>query len=399
MKRRDSRRADSGAITVLATFLLLTLFAMAALAVDVGFLYTRSRMIYAVADAIVAAGMGDIVNGSQASATTDVTNMASQYSGVYTVTSSTTASQLSVTVSATYPMYFGKIFGLASKTISVTAVGQSTAPAPAVLALGNSCTGVGATINGQGGMTVNGNIEGNGLVDFGTGSPNGCGPPPTGGAHITGSALSGCAGGPLKSGTAGQYCWDTVTGTYGTGGPFADPFAPFAVPTCNFGSTSTGGDPTSGHWTVETAVMNKLDPGVYCTTSDLNITGGGAQAVDATGVTFIDIGGTINIGLNYSSTFSAAASSPNGVIAYTTFAGSCSAGAAINLGGPSATSTETLTMLGSLYAPNGCINAGANDATTIVGSFIGNEVNVGDFGAWTIGPGGAAGGNTWQMLQ
>jgi hypothetical protein len=396
MKRCDSRRSDSGAITVLAAFLLLTLFAMAALAVDVGFLYTRSRMIYAVADGIVAAGMGDIVNGSQSSATTDVTNMASQYSGVYTVTSSTTSNQLSVTVSATYPMYFGKIFGLASKTISVTAVGQSTVPTPAVLALGNSCSGVGATINGQGGMTVNGNIEGNGLVDFGTGGPTCAGP---GGAHITGSALSGCAGGPLKSGTVGQYCWDTVTGTYGTGGPFTDPFAPFAVPTCDFGSTSTGGDPTAGHWTVETAVMNKLAPGVYCTTSDLNITGGGAQAVDATGVTFIDIGGTINIGLNYSSTFSAAASSPNGVIAYTTFAGSCAAGAAITVGGPAATPAETLTMNGSLYAPNGCINAGANNATTIVGSFIGNEVQIGDWGAWTIGQGGPAALNNWQMIQ
>ena len=395
MKQRDPRRPDAGTITVLATFLLVALFALSALAVDVGFLYTRSRMIRAVADSAVAAGMGDIMAGSTTAATTDVNNLAAQYGGAYTftLTPAPTASQLSVQVSATYPLYFAKIFGLSSKQLTFTAVGKKGITPPALLALGNVCNGgVGLTINGSGGMTVNGDVDSNGKLDFETGGP-------PGGAHINGSALTPCSGGPLTHGSAGQSTYDTVTGTYGNGPTVTDPFAPYTIPTCDYGSTSTGGDPTSGHWSVETAVRNKLDPGVYCTTSNLSISGGGAQAVNATGCTFIVIGGTIQIGLNYTSIFSAAADSPNNVIAYTTYSGLCSAGPAINLGGPAATSSETLTMTGSLYAPNGCINAGANNATTIVGSFIGNEVEVGDYGAWTIGTGAGGAGTGWQMLQ
>jgi len=394
MKRRDPRRPESGTITVLATFLLVALFALSALAVDVGFLYTRSRMMYAVADGAVAAAMGDFTAGNTTAATTDVNNLAAQYGGAYSfsLTPPPTATQLSVRVTATYPLYFAKIFGLSSKQLIVTAAGKKGIPTPALLALSNACSGgVGLTINGSGGMTVHGDVDSNGKLDFETGTP--------GGAHILGGALTPCAGGPLTHGTAGQSTYDTATGTYGNGGPFTDPFAPYAIPTCNYGTTSSGGDPTVGHWNFETAVRNKLDPGVYCTTSNLTISGGGAQAVDATGCTFIVIGGTIQIGLNYTSMFSAAANSPNGVIAYTTYSGLCSSGPAINLGGPAATAAETLTMTGSLYAPNGCINAGANNATTIVGSFIGEEVEVGDYGAWDIGTSGGGGGTSWQMVQ
>ena len=169
-------------------------------------------------------------------------------------------------------------------------------------------------------MTANGDVDSNGRLDFETGPP---------GAQVNGSALTPCAGGPLTHGSPGQSGYDHATGTYGTGGPFTNPFAPYAVPTCDYGSTSSGGDPTAGHWSVETAVRNKLDPGVYCTTSNLAISSGRAQAINATGCTFIVIGGTIQIGLNYTSIFSAAANSPNGVIAYTTYSGLCSARPAI----------------------------------------------------------------------
>ena len=364
---------------MLATFLLVALFALSALAVDVGFLYTRSRMIHAVADSAVAAGMGDIVAGNTAAATTDVNNLAAQYNpGTYTITPTPTASQLSVTVSATYPLYFAKIFGLNSKVLTVTAIGKKGIPTPALLALGTACgSGVGVTINGSGGMTVKGDVDSNGILDFGTGPP---------GAQITGSAQTLCAGGPLKGGTPGQWPWDTVTGTYGSvGSPFADPFAPFTPPTCTWGTLTSGGDPTAGHWTLKSGVTYKLDPGVYCTTSNLTANGPG-QGVDATGVTFVLMGGTLQIGVNVSSTFSAAAGSPNNIIAYTSFTGSCSAGPAINIGGP-AGALYSLTMTGSFYAPNGCINAGSNSATTLTGSFIGNEV---ELGTTVPGPSGPA---------
>ena len=52
-EHRESRRPDSGTITIIAAALLTALMGMAALAVDLGFLYTRSRMMYAVADSAV----------------------------------------------------------------------------------------------------------------------------------------------------------------------------------------------------------------------------------------------------------------------------------------------------------------------------------------------------------
>lgn len=390
MKRRDPRQHERGTITVLATFLLVALFALSALAVDVGFLYTRSRMMYAVADSAVAAGMGDIMAGNTGAATTDVNNLAAKYSpGPYTITPTPTANQLSVTVSATYPLYFAKIFGINSKMLTVTAIGRRGVSPPALLALGNVCAGgVGLQINGGGGMTVNGDVDSNGRLDFGTGPL---------GAQITGSALTPCPGGPLKSGTPGEYPWDTVTGTYGVGGPFADPFAPFTPPACTQGGLAFVGDPTSGHWNPSGGGVWKLDAGVYCTTSDVTANGSGS-AVDLTGVTFVLMGGKLNIGVTASSTMSAAAGSPNNIIAYSSFAGSCSAGAAITIGGP-AGALDSLTMNGSFYAPNGCINAGSNSATTLTGSFIGNEVQLGDFGAWSIGTLGAGGGTGWQMSQ
>jgi hypothetical protein len=393
MKRRDPRRPDGGTITVLATFLLVALFALSALAVDVGFLYTRSRMMYAVADAAVAAGMGDFASGNSSAATADVNTLAAQYSpGTYTITPTATSAtgQLSVKVEATFPLYFAKIFGVNSKKLTVTAIGEKGTSPPAILALGTNCGGgVGLTINGSGGMTVNGDVDSNGILDFGTGPP---------GVHINGSAQTLCAGGPLKAGTPGQYAWDTVTGSYGSvGSAFTDPFAPFSPPPCTHGTLTTGGDPTVGYWTNPSGSLWKLAPGVYCTTSDLTANGSGT-AVDATGVTFVLMGGKLTIGVTASSTFSAAAGSPNKIIAYSSFAGACSAGAAINIGGP-AGALDSLTMDGSFYAPSGCINAGSNSATTLTGSFIGNEVQLGDYGAWNIGTPGGGGGSSWRMLQ
>ncbi len=379
MKRHDPRRVDSGAITVLATFLLLTLFAMAALAVDVGFLYTRSRMIYAVADGIVAAGMGDIVNGSQASATTDVTNMASQYSGVYTVTSSTTASQLSVTVSATYPMYFGKIFGLASKTISVTAVGQVTNIAPALLSLGSCGSGaLGLRIGGQANMTINGNVESNGTLNFNTGVP------PT---VVTGFAESPCVGSPSLGGGSGL----DVEGGTGSGGPFPDPYSavPTTLPPCTYGSLLAPYAIPNVNW----GPGGVLAPGVYCSGGALNAASiDPCQCMNATGVSFIALG-DINLGNNGTSTISAAPGMPDGIVAYSASADDCTTGQAINIG------YNDFNVQGSFYAPNGCINVGNNGILNINGSLIGNSVQLGSNGTWTIGATGGGGGTSWQMLQ
>jgi hypothetical protein len=395
-KHRESRRRDSGTITVIAIFMLLALMAMAGLSVDLGFLYTRSRMMYAVADSAVAIGMKDLVAGASASISSDISNIAGQYNGAYSISVLTGANQVQVTVTHTYPLFFARMLGFPSKTMTVVAIGKRSAPSPALLALGNVCgSGVGLTINGQGDMTVNGDIDGNGRVNFQTGNGTGTCTPGPFAVQVSGSVASDCPGGPQAGGSPGQNCWDTTTGSYGTGGPFTDPFAPFTPPTCTYGSLASGADPTSGHAHM-VGILWTYDPGVYCTSGNFNIVGNAGSGVDATGVSFMSNGGTIGFGLNAASTFSAAASSPNGVIAYTTNATACSAGQAIQYGGPAA---GLVTMTGSFYAPNGCINAGTNGPMTVTGSFIGNELQIGDFSDWSIGPGGAGGGNSWQMSQ
>ena len=140
-EHRESRRPDGGTITIMAIFMLTALMAMAGLAVDLGFLYTRSRMMYAVADSAVAIGMKDLVGGASSSISTDISNIAGQYPiGAYTISSSVSGgNQLTVTVRHTYPLFFAKMLGFPSKTMTVVAIGKSNVPPPALLALGNGC--------------------------------------------------------------------------------------------------------------------------------------------------------------------------------------------------------------------------------------------------------------------
>lgn len=375
---RDPRRPDSGSITVIAVAMLIALMAMGGLAIDLGFLYTRSRMMYAVADSAVAIGMNDLVGGkSSATITTDISNIAGQYpAGAYTITSLPTANQVQVTVTHTYPLFFARMLGFPSKTMTVVAVGKKNASPPPILALGAGCGG-GVTINGQGAMTVNGNVESNGSLTFGTGPP---------GPIIDGNAAAECGETP-----ATKNPWDTVTGSYGTGGPFTDPFSPYVLPTCTYGNT-TSPNPIAG-WDMSTTPPT-LPPGVYCSNGPLQLISPGT-GFTATGVTLISIGGTIQIGASSQSTITPAPSSPNGIVAYSTAAGGCTPGAIFS-GGPAG--PDSLTIGGALYAPNGCVNVQQNGPMTI-GSVVGNTVNIANNSAWTIGSGGASGGSSWQMSQ
>ncbi len=373
-EHRESRGPDGGTITIMAIFLLATLMGMAALAVDLGFLYTRSRMMYAVADSAVAVGMKDLVTGNSSSISGDISDIAGKYGGAYAITPSTTATQVQVTVTATYPLFFARMLGFPSRTLTVVAIGTKNASPPPILALGSGCGG-GVTINGQGAMTVNGDVESNGTLTFATGPP---------GPDINGSALGGC--GPVT-----KNPWDTVTGTVGTGGPFTDPFSPYVLPACTFGNTMSA-NPIAG-WDMSTTPPT-LPPGVYCSNGPLQLISPGT-GFTATGVTLISIGGTIQIGASSQSTITPNPSSPNGVVAYSTAGGGCTPGAIFS-GGPAG--PDSLTIGGALYAPNGCVNVQQNGPMSI-GSLVGNTVNIANNSAWTIGSLGGGGGNAWQMSQ
>jgi hypothetical protein len=364
----------------MAIALLVTLFAMAALAVDLGFLYTRSRMLYAVADAEVAAGMGDIVAGN-GQAVTDVNNLATKYAAAYTIVPTPSATQLSVKVSATYPLYFGGILGFHSRTLSVTAIGQGSPRPPALLALGGCGTGAfGLVIGGGANMTINGDVESNGILTFSTGLP--------GAQNVTGSAQSPCAGSPNLGGSGTVL----VAGGTGSNGPFPDPFATVAtsLPPCKYGSLAAPYSIPNVNW----GPGGVLAPGVYCSGGALN-----ASSIDpcncmvANGVTFIALG-DITMGDNSPSSITPDPSMPFGIVAYSAAADDCgSGGQSINVG------FQTFDIEGSIYAPNGCINAGANTNITVNGSLIAKSVQIGAGGTWTLGSTGGGGGTTWRMIQ
>jgi hypothetical protein len=387
MKRCDSRRSDSGTIVVTAAILLPVLFGMAALAIDVGFLYTRSRMIYAVADSAVAVGMKDLMSGASSSTiTSDVNDLAAKYAGAYSITALPSASQVQVTVRATYPLFFGKALGFPSKQLTVVAIGQKGTTPPPILATGTGC-GSGVTINGQGAMTVNGDIDSNGSLGFATGPP---------GPIINGSALAAPGCGPTP---ATQNSWDHVTGSYTTGGPFTDPFDPYVIPTCTHGNTTSDNPIQFPDWDMSTTPPT-LPPGVYCSNAYLQLSSPGT-GFTATGVTLISVGGQVAIMASTASTITPNPSSPNGIVAYSTEAGACTSAPAISVNGPAGgpLGLESLTVGGALYAPQGCVNVQQNGPLTM-GSLIGSSVYIANNSAWTIGTAGGGGSSTaWQMSQ
>ena len=377
MRRRDSRLPDGGSITILAAAFLIVLFSLAALAIDAGFLFTRSRMIYAVADSAVTAGMGDLVAGDQNAAKADVDNLAANYTG-YTFARSTTASKLTVQVSATYPLFFGNIVGIHSKKVTATAVGQITNLAPALLSLGNCGSGAsGLHINGGGNLRIHGNVESNGVLGF---SANNL-------TTVSGFAESPCAGSPSLGGSP-----PTIAGGSGPGGPFPDPFlgAAGAFPPCDYGNLFAASDPPAGNW----SAGGVLKKGVYCSGGAMNVSSPDAcKCMIANGVSFIALGDLV-LGDDGTSSLSAAAGMPDNIVAYSAAATDCSAGEAINVG------FNTFNIQGSMYAPNGCINVGDNGGLTVNGSLIAKSLQIGANGTWDLGPtGGAGGGVTWQMLQ
>ena len=147
-KHRESRRPDSGTITIISIFMLIALMAMAGLAVDLGFLYTRSRMIYAVADSAVAVGMKDLMAGKSSSVITgDIGDIAGKYGGAYTIDATTTpptATTVTVSVSRDVSALLRQDARIPVEDADREGRRhEATLRAPPILALGNGC-GVGA---------------------------------------------------------------------------------------------------------------------------------------------------------------------------------------------------------------------------------------------------------------
>src|SRR5688572_5928528 len=172
-KTRTVRNAERGAIAIVIAAMWTTLFGIAALAVDFGYLYTRQRGLQAVSDAAVTAAMPTYklsgFNPAQIRALS-VLSANGFVSGGNTTVSVTepVANQFRVSVSRTFPTFFGSIFGITNKSVTGTSVGRVTASTgPVIHANGAVCgSGFGFTATGGATMNVAGDITSNSTLNL-----------------------------------------------------------------------------------------------------------------------------------------------------------------------------------------------------------------------------------------
>jgi len=379
MNRPNDKQCDGdrerGSVAIVMAASLSFLFALGALAVDAGFLYTRERSLQTVADAAALAGGKGIADGT---ATTKATGMATKNGYTNLVAGNTVtvgfpaAQQIQVTITSPQSLVFGRIFGFGAKTMRATAIVGQTVGAPAIWAGGGCGSSTGLALGG-GPFTITGDLESNGPLNDYTG----------GGDTDTGSVTNSnlCAPPGAWRGPVGQ-----PTGGIGQAAPTADPWAYNILsgfPACTMGNLTIPGAPL-----VVPAPGGVVPPGIYCSDGDIDLGVGGA--ITALGVTFLATG-DINIGSAAITNMTPAANCHN-LIAFSTAPDSCVSGhPAINVG------NSGVLLNGSFYAPAGCINMGG-PSFTINGSLVGNEVNLSG-PSWTINAGGGSSGGAVTLYQ
>jgi hypothetical protein len=393
-RQQSPREPERGAVVVVVAFFLTTLFAFAAFAVDIGFRYTKSRMLQAVADSAVSAGMPALIAGNATTAGNNAATMATAngYASSYpsaNITASTVTGLLSVKVTASAPSFFAAIFGGGtSRTLSATAVGALTStPGPALLTLGG-CGSSGLSESGNGAFEIKGPVESNGPMTFSTGG--------SAVQNFTSTVESACAVPSMGSGPI----------TYSGGPPLMatpppNPFSSVTLaslePYCTNGHTTVAQDLQTTDYYPAPYIngIATLKPGVYCSSAGMNLSGPGTAFV-ANGVTIIS-GGEVTVGANNtlagSSVLTAAAGVPKGLAIYSDATTVNCAGQAINLG------SMNLVVNGSVYAPNGCANLSGDQGMAVNGSVIAQNMIIGASGDWTFDPTGGIGGTNWRMLH
>jgi hypothetical protein len=359
------RQSDKGAIAIMMFPAILVLFGLAALAVDMGFSFTRREGLQAIVDAAALGGARGGISAARASA---IAHENGYDNGVGGVTITTTPSagppaQLYVKIVAPQTTFFAGVFGPTTRYMSAQATAIGVPVAPAILAIGSSCGGYGVQMNG-GPLSITGNVASNGTAEYYVSTANttgsltynsSCGAPVTGGSTIGGGTVPGSGTEP-----------DPFSGTTATS---------FAC---------TVGTPTGATLNLGPALTNNA---VYCSGSggiNVNLspaTVATVSFVSAGQITFNGNGGNLT-------------AQQNGIVAYSSASAAgnqCPAGQAINIG------NATITFNGSFYAPLGCINFSGN-TMTINGSLIGNavQINAGSNSA-VNGSAGASNGSSYLL--
>jgi Flp pilus assembly protein TadG len=405
-----SRNRELGAVAILVAVMWTTLFGIAVLAVDFGYLYAKRRGVQAVADAalrsampIYAAGNG----GSTAySGAQTQSNLVAGGNGYVNGQNNTTIAyandvankRFTVTITRRYPTFLGGIFGLASKNVSGTATGEvSGSGNGAIYALGNNACpgsptwGMGFYASGNSGLIVNGSIYSNTQVRL-------LGTPSLGGT-VTGAVSSPCTPLTAPFNQAGMTIGsqDAVGAT----DPIAATIASLNT-SCTFGTMYApwGG----GFGWVNTGGAGGCDTpveGVYCSSTAITFAPVTSLSVcPGTRITLMSADRVI-IGANSNITLAPATGAPNNIViaAFSNMGAATCAGGAVDMG-----SAGTYTLTGNVYVPNGCIwfaGAGATGGFTMTGMMVGRHVSLGMAAGstWTFNGTGSGSGGGWKLYR
>jgi Flp pilus assembly protein TadG len=180
---RRLRSEEHGVVLVIVAMLMTVFIASAALAIDLGSLNGAQRQAQAAADAGALAGAAALSTSTTAASATATTFAKTNYpDGTPIVSvSGTPANQVTVSVSANPPNFFGKAYPVgASAVAGTTSTGKSTvcttigSGCMAIFAMDSSCTtGPNAPVSfGGGGQRVNGSVVSNGSVYPGSSTGN-----------------------------------------------------------------------------------------------------------------------------------------------------------------------------------------------------------------------------------
>lgn len=203
MLRRIRRRTadESGVALVLVAIMMVSFLGLAALAIDIGSYYQAQRQAQSAADAGALAASQNLPSNTTSAMSVGTTYATTNYPGS-TVTVSTpyggVSTKVKVTVNASTPSFFGRIFGITSQHVTASAVAQETpgvsscstpgSACYAIFAMDTSCTSPPVVFGGgthvTGGVWTNGSLNvGGGGSSFGPtyyGNGSGCSVSPSG---------------------------------------------------------------------------------------------------------------------------------------------------------------------------------------------------------------------------
>ena len=292
--RRIARR-PSGQTFLLVSIALVVLLGIAALAVDVGDLWTTRRLMQSAADAGAVAGADEIAIGGSSTAITAAAKDAASHNGfadggtrpgaTHTITVAVhnpptsgpfaaNSNAVQVDVSQTQPTYFMKVLGWSAVPVSTSAVAVTLGSGSCVYSLDPSASGA-TTVGGTASVT-----SACGLYDNSTSS----------------SALTVSGGGTITAPLVG-----VVGGTNVNGGGSTPPttgIAQFGDPLSYIAAPTIGANPCPGGFHTQNISGSITAPQTFC--GGIHINGGntvtfgsGLYIIDGGGIT-IDGGATVS---------------------------------------------------------------------------------------------------------